>query len=720
MKPNPLSPIPSDELGGTNWIGRGRFFHFQVEAPILERGDADPRKLVRMASRAHATAIRFPAFDHHGRALYQSTFAPKIGGLGSRDLLQEFIDASAKLDIKLVPDIELGYASEQYQQNSEWACVNALGEPRFRRGMASLCLNSGYGQFGLEVLEEIVANYQIDGIYLGAPRFPVCYCRHCRARYARRFARDIPAQEDWDSREWHEYAGWRYDLHQEYLERMAGLIRSLRPGIPILANGGNMLTATARRIGRDGTRMAKHLDGVAMDSVGSRNTYLEMGFSAKFATACGATPLAFVVPTLMHGYLCHSLGSRLDLTLKLTSAAANGASPIVQPALMLRDDPRGLAPIAEFFSFLERNADHYEGAEPLSFAAVLFSRQSAEQYGRDDPAGRWEGCMNGFLKALTQSHIPFRIIVDEDLTSEKLDDFTVLCLPNAACLSDAQVQGVERSVRRGGGLIATGVTSLYNEEGVLRRDFGLRRVLQAAISGPGDRAEVETTAVDQRVKVGAGYMRVVKQHPVTAGGLPPEALLPFRRYVKVTPDGADALAMVVDVKAMILGLNVLGQPTPEPGLLVGSCGQGRVVYFPALIDDLNGRVGFPDLRQLISNAVGWAANDALPIKLDAPNTVEVDIFEKPDELVLHIANFTTDAASTMEFPEYVAPLRDLRVELRLDEGRAVTAVTVLQTGEKLRADMVGRYATFTVPEVREYAVIVVGLHRREAAPVAAT
>ncbi len=66
---------------------------------------------------------------------------------------------------------------------------------------------------------------------------------------------------------------------------------------------------------------------------------------------------------------------------------------------------------------------------------------------------------------------------DQYLDASYIDQFKLLVLPNIAALSDKQCQQIKDYEDRGGSIIATFETSLYNEKGEKRNDFGLRDLL---------------------------------------------------------------------------------------------------------------------------------------------------------------------------------------------------------------------------------------------------
>ena len=58
-----------------------------------------------------------------------------------------------------------------------------------------------------------------------------------------------------------------------------------------------------------------------------------------------------------------------------------------------------------------------------------------------------------------------------------------LVYPNIGGMSDAECAEVREDVRRGGSILATGVTSLYDQDGVAREDFALADVLGVSVAG---------------------------------------------------------------------------------------------------------------------------------------------------------------------------------------------------------------------------------------------
>src|SRR5262249_8901078 len=110
---------------------------------------------------------------------------------------------------------------------------------------------------------------------------------------------------------------------------------------------------------------------------------------------------------------------------------------------------------------------------PLPWAALLVSEQTRQFYAYKDIADRFLPHVYGAFRAATEEHLPLTLLNDWDVDAKALARYRVVVLPSAAALSDAQVDALRRYVRGGGGLVATGESSLCDELGRPRAGFAL-------------------------------------------------------------------------------------------------------------------------------------------------------------------------------------------------------------------------------------------------------
>jgi hypothetical protein len=113
----------------------------------------------------------------------------------------------------------------------------------------------------------------------------------------------------------------------------------------------------------------------------------------------------------------------------------------------------------------------YRDIESRSEVAVLYNYASMA-FNHDAP---WQSSML-MEQALIQAKIPFDIVFDERLRD--LSTYKALILPDQESLSDEQLDLIRAYVKRGGGLVATGQTAVYNQERRRRRVFGLADIFE--------------------------------------------------------------------------------------------------------------------------------------------------------------------------------------------------------------------------------------------------
>src|SRR5262249_25817814 len=109
---------------------------------------------------------------------------------------------------------------------------------------------------------------------------------------------------------------------------------------------------------------------------------------------------------------------------------------------------------------------------PVASVGVVWSQRNTDFFGRDDAAERVDAPYTGFMHALVRARIPY-LPIHIDRIEQSGANLRVLILPNVGALSEVQAAAIRRFVEKGGSLIATGHTGLYNEWGDPRSDFAL-------------------------------------------------------------------------------------------------------------------------------------------------------------------------------------------------------------------------------------------------------
>jgi hypothetical protein len=299
--------------------------------------------------------------------------------------------------------------------------------------------------------------------------------------------------------------------------------------------------------------------------------------------------------------------------------------------------------------------------------------------------------------------VPFEIITDEDVERRDLSPYAVILMDNTACLSDAAAGRLREYVKKGGGLVATYETSLYDEGGKKRADFALGDLFGAKflsddyplgwVGHPVPKQDVLSAAT---VKLLMGNVEDITGK--TIGGMP------FVSDTVLT--AAAGGAMVTDVwcrKTDTVGGD-------GPGLITNKVGAGKVIFMPMNVGKASFLVNYEYLDRMVAEALGWAAREPAPVEVRAPTTVIAAVWRQDRRLVVHLLNDLSSLGRGQVVLEQsiatrreVLPVRGIEVFF---PGRTYQKFTLEPGGTALVARKAPGGLAVTVPEVGLHAMVV--------------
>ncbi|MBW7460843.1 hypothetical protein K0U00_42965, partial [Paenibacillus sepulcri] len=123
------------------------------------------------------------------------------------------IEACHSEGIRFIARFDFSKADDGiYQRRPQWFVRNRNGEPHIsgslRPGpwslLMSTCINTPYRNesVAIPVLDEVLSNYKVDGIFFNAPQYLECYCDFCRRKYRERYGRDLPGSSEQFEPDW--------------------------------------------------------------------------------------------------------------------------------------------------------------------------------------------------------------------------------------------------------------------------------------------------------------------------------------------------------------------------------------------------------------------------------------------------------------------------------------------------------------------------------------
>jgi hypothetical protein len=357
-----------------------------------------------------------------------------------------------------------------------------------------------------------------------------------------------------------------------------------------------------------------------------------------------------------------------------------------------------------FFSWLAENESHFRNRGTLANLAVLYPQSTISFYAAN---GQRERRLNGqpiestdylegMYAALLGNRFLFDFIHEKDLSAATLMKYRALLIPNAAYMRDSECEAIRTYVASGGSVLATFETSLYNEWGEPRKEFGLGDILgvtaAGAMIGP----------------LGNSYMHMDKSHPVLEG-FEGTTILPGAEFrIPVTQNKSETFSLSVIPNYPAFPPEMVYprvRSTNEPAAIFRDLGSARVVYFPGDIDRTFQRSGNPDFSRLMSNAIRWMLNGSEPpAAVEGRGLVELFAWETEPGFTLHILNYTNPGLTHPYISDFY-PTGPLKTRFQVPGGRKIQRVRALRNSRELSFRQVGETVTFEVPEVMDYEVV---------------
>jgi hypothetical protein len=334
--------------------------------------------------------------------------------------------------------------------------------------------------------------------------------------------------------------------------------------------------------------------------------------------------------------------------------------------------------------------------------ALLYSEQTATFHPGAAEGDRAADHVLGMYHALVEARVPFEMVHEAFLTPDKIDRFKLLVLADAAALSDAQCAAIRAYVSRGGSVLATFATSLYDELGRRRDDFGLADVFGvsfARFDGPMQNSYLSLDA--------DGATR--QRHPILAGldDTPRIVNGVFRAEVKPAipfPSPLTLIPTYPDLPMEDVYPRITHTETRE--LYLRDLGRSRIVYFPWDIDRTFWEVMCVDHGRLLRNAVAWASNEPQPVEVSGPGVIDVTAWRQRESMTVHLVNLTNPMMMKGPLRE-VIPIGAQRVRVRLPEGTRAKTVRLLTAGTTLPVRQANGVLTATVPSVDVHEVVAI-------------
>jgi len=334
---------------------------------------------------------------------------------------------------------------------------------------------------------------------------------------------------------------------------------------------------------------------------------------------------------------------------------------------------------------------------------MVFSQQTATFYGGDAAARKVEDHTLGFYHALVEARIPFELVHEALLTPERLDQFKLLILADRAALSSEQCAAIRGYVGRGGSVLATFATSLYDETGRQRADFGLADLFGVSFAGQ-IQGPMQNSYLTLETDPETG-----RRHPILEGMDDTSRIINgvFRIEVRPSqpfPSPVTLIPSYPDLPMEDVYPRVSHTDTRE--VYLRTLGNSRIVYIPWDIDRTFWDVMCVDHGRLLRNAIRWAANEPPLVDVEGPGLLDVTAWRQRDSMTVHLVNLTNPMMMKGPLRETI-PVGPQRVRVRLPPQTRAKRVQLLTAGTSPRVEESGNMLTVIVPSVDVHEVVAI-------------
>jgi hypothetical protein len=633
--------------------------------------------------------------------------------LGSSDPFGDMAKACKAMGLRVLARIDPSVMrSDALAAHPEWVARTAAGEPQKHPADPSIYLTCPNGPVSFEwmpqVIREIVSTYPVDGIFgnrWSGGFVGICHCDICKSEFRAFSGLDLPkSMMDRQDPSLRAYQRWSDEKRFAQIRTYNDTVRSINPE-GLFAPGSSWQRLDPKRL-----RQSFRAIYADQQHRQARHPVWAAGRGAKEA-ACvmQGGPISGSFNVAQPGFK-DSMQSVDETLAFMHDGMAHGFRPWLIKFKAEVLDKRWVPAVEAAFVWHSRHERYFRNTASLAQAAMMQSVQTNSHYQSDGApsrqpvsamtAGGNEASLNGFYQALVESRVPFGLVDDRELDPAVLQHYRTIVLPNIAALSDSQCASIRDYVANGGAIVATGETSLYDQFGVPRKNFGLADLFGCDYAGRVDK------------KVENSYLSIEGPHPLTAGLDDTPRIVGGTRYVRATPRSPAErapLKLIRSYPELPAEAAYPREPTSEtPMAYVRAFGKGRVVYFPFNPDETFWEDAAKDHLVLLRNAVAWATGELQPMTVEGAGLVDVSYWRQEKSLTAHLVNLNNPA--TMNgFMHETVPIGPFVVSLQLPPGARAMRVRLLEAEQDAKVRREGDRLFVDVPRLRIHEVVAVDL-----------
>ena len=632
--------------------------------------DFDPDTFAATLKAAHVNSVTVFARCHHGMCYYPSRIGPVHPGL-KRDLLGEMIEACHRSGIRTPVYITVVWDEYTAHEHPEWLQVSPTGvagvTPPFTSTFTNwkwLCMNSPYMDYVAALAEEVVSNYEADGLFFDIIMQvePGCLCKYCL---------DGMVAEGLDPTNPDQQRRYANAVARRAMARLTEAVHARRPGLPIFYNSRLRLARDRESGMRAELGYESHVEIESLPSGGWG--YLHYPMYSRYFQTLGGDFLGMTARFHKSWADFGGLKNQAALEYEVFSMLATGGKCSIGDQM----HPRGRLEQAAYerigavYASVEAKEPWCIGAKPVKEVGVLITVEGWERHADLTPE-------EGATRALLECQRQFQLVDEE----AEFDDYEVLILPDRMPVGEELAAKLRTYVANGGGLLISGSSGLTDG------GFVLGDLVGAEYAG--------------RPAYSSHYFQACPEL-----GLPEMDHVMYEEASLVSPlPGTEVLARIVEPyfertwrhfssHRQTPPANV--SPWPEVTQ------RGKVIYIASPVFSAYRKHGNLIYRKLIEACLARLAPEQV-VQAALPSGGQVTLLRQEERLIAHLLYYPIERRTPdLDIIEDVIAMPDVRLQVRT--GRQPSQVYLVPQRQRLNQSFARGVATVIVPEVRGHQMV---------------
>ncbi|QIP16992.1 twin-arginine translocation signal domain-containing protein [Spirosoma aureum] len=677
-----------------------------AQLAFVERdpGHYDPDFWLNYFKRIHADGALLSA---GGIVAFYPTKIPlhhRSDFMGNSDTLGYLVEGCKKQGMKIMLRTDPhAVRQDVYNAHPDWIAVTVDGQKRRHWANPDLWVTCALGPYNFDFMtqvnQEIMEKFQPEGIFSNRWHgHDICYCEHCKTNFKTASGLELPKAADKLDPTYRKWADWRMKRLREVWSVWDAGIRKQKPTARFIPNGFP-----------DKVMTGKEADLFFADQQARRGLTPPWanGKGAKeLRSTLGLKPLIgiFSVGIEEEFRWKDSVQNDAEIRIWVAEGTANGMRPCFVKFGGDIYDKRWMEAVAKLYEGYHKNEKYLRNTASLARVGIVYSEQTDRNYGGKPWQQKSGDHLDGMYHNLVENRIPFDMVNDRLLTPEDLKRFKLLILPNIAALSDTQCKQLQAFVDNGGSIVSTFETSLYDEEGKQRSDFGLASLFGVSydqkVEGPlrNSYLQLRQDAKNSQTQL---ILKGLDDTPRIINTI-------YKVNVKPTatfPSPITLIPTYPDLPMEDVYPRVAETDTRE--LYLRQVGKGRVAYIPGDLDRSFWQLMGTDHGQLLSNVVNWALDEEPVAAVMGPGVIDVNVWRQANSMTVHLVNLTNPMMMKGPFRELI-PV-EAQVSITVPAGAKVTGVKLLMSDQKPKFELKGGKVTVTVPKILDHEIVALDL-----------